>query len=398
MDQQQRTAFLIGAGASIPAGLPTTEEITARVLSGQDIIRHTDGTYYLEDPDPDGMRTFDAHVHRVAILLRRLQIEVDNYYLYDFDVLTNYEDLYYLCSQIYDSELREFENPLVGAFLDKAAGDIQRICHLNIGGQIEPWELSTLFREACYYIRDVAWRMLLTKPVRFDHLNCVLDACRDPNIAEVELFTLNHDTLLERSLASADIGYNDGFGQPVNDVRYWNPDIMNSADYSIRLIKLHGSIDWFRFPPNPHSIGPDAIGIPLSDDIWHTISPSGQMQTPAGGRPVLLAGTFNKMLDYTASIFADLHCLFRETMRSSSRLIISGYGFGDKGINSQIIEWMYESTKRQICLIHPNPSKCRTHSRGAISKNWDHWIQDGRLQFIQRRIEDTPWAEVKASG
>ena len=395
MSKPQRIAFLLGAGTSIPAGLPTTSQMTSRVLSGQDIIHHTDGTYYLEEPDADGMTILDAHVQRVTLLLRRLQLEIERYYLYDFGVLTNYEDLYYLCSQIYDSEVREYENPLVGAFVDRVAVDLHRICNWDVGSRIEPWDTQTLFREACNYTRDVVWRMLLAKYARFDHLSCLVDACQDPDLTRVDVFTLNHDTLLERCFTDAGIGFDDGFGQPVNDVRYWNPSIMHSVDSSIRLLKLHGSIHWFRFPPNLLSVGPEAIGIPLTDDIWHTISPAGQMQAPAGGRPVLLAGTFNKMLDYTTSIFADLHCLFREALRSTSRLIISGYGFGDKGINSQIVEWMYESTERGISLIHPTPTQCRTHSRGVIMKNWDYWLRDGRLRLIQSRIEDAPWAQVK---
>jgi hypothetical protein len=93
MSKPQRIAFLLGAGTSIPAGLPTTSQMTSRVLSGHDIIHHTDGTYYLEEPDADGMTILDAHVQRVTLLLRRLQLEIERYYLYDFGVLTNYEDL-----------------------------------------------------------------------------------------------------------------------------------------------------------------------------------------------------------------------------------------------------------------------------------------------------------------
>ena len=41
-----RLAFLCGSGISIPAGMPTTGEITSRILAGDGIIRHTDGNYY----------------------------------------------------------------------------------------------------------------------------------------------------------------------------------------------------------------------------------------------------------------------------------------------------------------------------------------------------------------
>lgn len=38
--------FLLGAGISIPAGLPSTDEITERVLSGNNIRRYSDENYY----------------------------------------------------------------------------------------------------------------------------------------------------------------------------------------------------------------------------------------------------------------------------------------------------------------------------------------------------------------
>ena len=42
--------FLFGAGVSIPAGMPSTADITQRVLCGDGVARHTDGSYYFCKP------------------------------------------------------------------------------------------------------------------------------------------------------------------------------------------------------------------------------------------------------------------------------------------------------------------------------------------------------------
>lgn len=386
--------MLLGAGISIPAGFPTTQDITSRILSGHNITRHSDGTYYL-DEDQSPLRTFEIPVQRDVLLLRRLRMEIEKYFLYDFSLDVNYEDLYYLCSQIHDSTLGEYENPLVGPFLQEISPDVDRIRTLTLGGNLESWEEIRLFSEAMYYIRDVTWRLLQLVPTQLDYLGLIRELCMDADIERVDLLSLNHDTLLEEFLADSGIEFADGFGEPAEEVRYWQEGLLAGSDAKVRLLKLHGSIDWFKYPPNAMTSGPEAVGMPLTDDIWHTKNPSGEMQTPYGGRPVLLAGTFNKMLEYTSSIYADLHCQFRESIRAGSRLVISGYGFGDKGVNSQIVEWMYQAESNTICLIHPDPSACRRKSRGVILKHWDKWLSAGRLKIVEGGIGDANWEDIK---
>lgn len=391
---QKRIAMLLGAGISAPAGFPGTQDITSRILSGHNITRHTDSTYYL-DHDPAILGSFEIPVARNVFLLRRLRLEIEKYFLYDLSFKVNYEDLYYLCAQIRDSALGEYENPVVGPFNRELSSDVLQIRHWAPGGQPEPWDESQLYTEAINYIRDVTWRLLQATPPDLDYLGLIRDSCLDPEIEGIDLITLNHDTLVEQLLAMSGIAFADGFGEPVENVRYWREGLLAGSDEKVRLLKLHGSIDWFKYPPNDLTSGPEAVAIPLSDDIWHSKNPSGELQRPYGGRPVILAGTFNKMLDYTASIFADIHCLFRDSVRAGRHLIVSGYGFGDKGVNSQIVEWMYQSESNTIYLIHPNPGDCKSKSRGVILKHWDRWFGADRLRLLECGIEEADWASIK---
>ena len=361
---QINIAFLLGSGISILAGMPTTQEITERVLS-------------------------DKVSPRILDFLKILKREIDPYYNYKPERCTNYEDLYYVAIQIHDSELRGYDNPVVQAFIYKISNDIQP---LLVGKEKEirkVWTLQELADEATNYIHDIVCRMLNKKPIRLDYLGCIKDACQDSELSNVDIFTLNHDTVLEQCIKG--IQFTHGFGEPINDVRYWNPDLFESDSLKVRLFKLHGSINWFPFLPEGGDFGSESIGsIPLDTDPWNTRNPAGQEQLP---RSMLLIGRFNKELEYTSGIFEELHYQFYRSLRQIRRLVVCGYGFGDKGINRKIDQWVFSSPDCKIAVVDPKPEKLEI----ATPSKWNKWKNKKRLTIIPKRIEKVSWLEIKDS-
>ncbi|MDV2503677.1 MAG: SIR2 family protein [bacterium] len=388
-------AFLLGSGVSFPAGMASTQDITERVLSGEGVVRHTNENYYFGQPlySHEGMP--DQYVPRVLIFLRRLKIEIDLYYFHQIHRYTDYEDLHYLSSQIYDSETGEYDNPAVQPLIDKILSDIRPILVDKENEISREWQLHELAREATHYIRDVVWHLLSQEPSLDDHLGCIRDAILDDRLSKVDIFTLNQDTILEQFLSQTRVQVNDGFTEPVRNVRYWDPELFEKKPSKIRLFKLHGSVNWVRFRTASEDIIDESIGIPLDRDIWHTRNPQGQRQLPADGRPEILVGTFDKMLRYTSSIFADLHWQFNRSLRNTPILIVSGYGFRDKGINSQIVEWVYSSPDRKIILVEPKPERLKKGARGAMTNNWDELIRQNKLVIVQKGVEETSWQEIE---
>lgn len=390
----KRVSFLFGSGVSLPAKMPSVKLITKKVLSGEGVRHHSVGNYDFGHPLYAHAGFADEYVPRVAAFLKRLAVEIEEYYSSDHERIVNYEDLFYVASQIHDSELGEYDNPIVQPFIDKILIDIEP---LFVGKENEirkKWELHQIAVEATHYIHDIVWRSLTSEPTDLDYLHCVRDACQDKGISYVDLFTLNHDTVIERFLDLCDIEYTEGFGPPTNGVRYWSPENFEDHSYKVRLFKLHGSINWFLFSPNTATRRNEPVGIPLDGDYLHTRNPDGQLQSPLGGRPVLLAGTFNKMLQYTTGIFADLYYQMYRSLKETEILILCGYGFGDKGINTRIIEWAYSTMQNVLVVIHAKPENLRIKARGAISKNWDEWLQSSKLVLIQKWIENTSWEEI----
>jgi hypothetical protein len=387
--------FLFGSGLSLPAGHRSVSEITDVVLSGKGIMRHTDGNYYFGDPLYAHAGFPDEYVPRIVIFLNRLKVEVDLYYLYQDNRDTNYEDLFYIASQIKDSELGEYDNPAIQPLIDKIFPDVKRLLKGTKSEVRKKWKIHEIASEATNYIRDIVWHSLTNRTADLDYLSFLKDCALDHESTKVDIFTLNHDVLLERFFEKHQINITDGFGNPTNEVRYWSLDLFDTGSNKVRLFKLHGSVDWFKFRDDNSDWSRELIGIPLTSDFWHTKGPNGEAQHPIDGRPMFLAGTFNKILDYTSGIYSDIYYKFCQIMEKKNRLIVCGYGFGDKGINNRIIEWIFAHADRRMLLIHPDPNKLKNSARGAISRNWDQWLNSKKLIILPKCVEQISWQEAK---
>jgi len=316
----------------------------------------------------------------VVEFVKKLQDEVDNYYSEHPVKNPNYEDIYHIARQIYDAETGEYDNPAIQPLIDKIRPDVEPL--------LTTMRLLELAKEACHYIHDVVWRMLKA-PNNIAYLNFIKEALKDSDISNVDLFSLNQDLVLEEFLRQNNIEYTDGFDKPsTDDIRYWNPTLFEEQLHRLRLFKLHGSINWFPFRPG--GWGSDRAGIPTIKDWINTHNHN------LSYRPVILTGTYNKMLEYLTSTFIDLHYSFYRLLRETRYLIISGYSFGDRGINSRIINWSYTHPDNKIILIHANPEQLKNDARGSIkNKNWDHWIEKDKLRIIAKWIQKTSWDEIK---
>ena len=112
-----------------------------------------------------------------------------------------------------------------------------------------------------------------------------------------------------------------------------------------------------------------------------------------------MIGTFNKISEYSGGIFRDLHYQCRLTLRNSDRLVICGYGFGDKGINSEILKWFFAKRGRRFLIIHPDPENLISNARGAIRKYWEEPGQVSLKEattLIPKRLEEVATEEFLA--
>jgi len=84
-------------------------------------------------------------------------------------------------------------------------------------------------------------------------------------------------------------------------------------------------------------------------------------------------------------------------LTSTRGLIISGYSFRDKGINSWLIDWMDSSPRNKILLISPNTEKCIGLARPGIRENWTKWKDLERVKEISVPIEEVSWNQHRTN-
>lgn len=189
---------------------------------------------------------------------------------------------------------------------------------------------------------------------------------------------------METWLKQNHIEYIDGFGQPDKGIRFWQPDLFDQSSI-LKIYKLHGSINWARFTKD--GLNEDIIGC-LTEDYCQENTHPLHLQNFK-----ILTGVHNKMLEYTSSLFTDLFCRFWRTLNKTHVLIVSGYSFGDKGVNSRIIHWL-NSKEAKMLIIHPDIEELKRTVRGAIINNWDSWYKNDKLFLIEKGIEDLSYNDI----
>jgi len=371
--------------------MPSTSDITATVLSGKGVARHTNSLYFLGPPLCG--RESDEDVIRAVKLIHLVRDTCEEYYNVQLSRRTNYEDYYYVLSQIYDSELGEFDNPAVQSLVDELRPQIEQILLEESSSGIRPPKYLNLLQEGINYIEDTATNMLLHQPTDLDdHLLFLYQGIEEG--LSIDVFTLNNDTILEQTLSRTGFVFVDGFGDEISGLRYWQPDLFDTMSAPIRLFKLHGSVDWFLVTPDDG--GPSRLAQFRNQDRYHLVGPSGELMLANPPRPLLLMGTFNKMLSYTAGLYGDLHCNFHHSLSQNSVMIICGYGFRDKGINTKIAQWVTANQERRLVVVHPRPTNLIAQARGVIANNWESWQRRDQLRIIEASVHDIAWEDIRS--
>jgi hypothetical protein len=349
-------SFLFGSGISRPAGFPDVDEITKSVFFGKDDIPNWNN-YGREKTD------------RIKKFIQVIKEDFkDHYSFINRDI--NYEDIYYLVDSIYQDENQNFENPIV-YFYTKHFEQTYRQLLAPLDSLIpEKERMIDLASYAKDYISEKVTALLSKEPERLNHLDFIRDIKNDSSIDNINIFSLNHDLLLERYFKYIKISFSDGF----NSKLIWD----GIFEERIKLFKLHGSIDWF------------------ADDIVDSYKSNIHKNRKRDNTtPILLIGSFNKLPEYTRGLNFRFQVLFDNYLNESNYLVISGYGFADQGINSRIFSWLYSSINNRIILIHNNVESLKKSARPAISDIIDDWIIKGIVIHIPKFIEEITWLEIK---
>ena len=338
-------SFIFGSGTS-PA--PNVSELTELVL-GAHMRRHSDGIFRMSDSggyhtqeagdDPDCIRYY----------LRLIREDIATYQKRSIDEVT-YEDVANIVVQL-DKETGSRRNAALGPYrkhlvkrmvskfpaLDQKNGDFESLC----------WAATEWIQWAIYHtLRDCK------KPP--SALQAFIETFLDDELP-ASIITLNHDDFLEKILGAR---ANLGFRSNESGIEFFDADKLSETS-KIRVLKLHGSVDWFW-----HADSCNYRRLPIFDSFEIDTAPS------------LLAGTVSKLESYNFSVFPWLWAEFQNVLRHTRRIVISGYGFKDIGVNVRLADWLDHYPNAQMVIIHPKPTALITETKKETL--------DGVVRFFDR--------------
>lgn len=372
--------LFLGSGVSLPTGLPAVGKLLELVLEGK-WRKHTDEMFY---PGEDEQPYKEDVVPSVQAFLRHLKAVADAEHSKRNIEPANYEDLFYLVVQISDQIQGWNRNCAIEPFL----ADLESIANrfpVRKGGYLN--ELSALAGFSQMLIQCAVQTALSTSkaPEGFDF------ALELATSSPLTIVTLNHDLLVERLLEESAIPFIDGFSEPDGDVRWADFQTFEGARIS-RILKLHGSIDWYSIDRKINSHWQKRV-IQSRKHPSVAKTEKGEVVDDWAMTPLFLTGVGNKLGSYNSSIFAEMLFQFHAALKANNTMIMSGYGWGDRGINLRIVDWLTAADDRRLILLHANPDKL--YERGTtFSLHRQRWLEQGKLIEIPKWLQDTKSADL----
>jgi hypothetical protein len=241
-------------------------------------------------------------------------------------------------------------------------------------------------RLGCAFIESAVAKVLRAK--YRSGLDLILALANSPKVQQLNIITLNHDTLVEQFLSANKVSSVDGFGVQDGGVRWFDDNVYESAEARVRLFKLHGSINWYSFLHG----GGSRTALLLARNALCAKDGTGKQLTARFARPSFLSGV-NKSVAYQRGLFADIHFHFAELLRQCDHMLMSGYGWGDTVINFQLDTWLDRSQSNRITLLHKNSGKLRDKSL-IMASGYDGWVKSGQLICIDRWLSEVSLTDL----
>ena len=327
---------LLGAGASVEAGIPATVDMThelvariERMAYGSQLspaLNFVCGALVKHDTakgeSPYGGLDVERVFAAIELLAERQELEVTPFVA------------------SWDRAVDTWDRPSVpGLFdqnLDRAItqghGGAQRVIEDLVEAMTGTGIGVTYMLLAKAMIQELR-AMLAGHRKSLEYLAPLVNAARRPG--GLSLATLNYDLAIEQAGEAHGVQVDTGIEGWIAERRW--PEVQED---SLRLLKLHGSIDWC------WDQGQNEPGQMPVRSVVRTDDPESERR-----EPVLVFGQRGKLR--AEGPFLSLLVEFEAALARASRLIVIGYSFRDPHINDIVSRWTRADQARTIVLIDP---------------------------------------------
>lgn len=374
---QHKVLLLLGAGASLAAGIPGTSEVTNKV------------TNYISSNDHAREKfPWAGELWKVIWSMSRGFHEKDIETFYNGFVRNNvrfhpnFENLIYLIELMEKStdaipnnilhqdfsklfEMMSFDTHK-DLFLAFYCSLIEMNSHLEglspVKHIIKIWGLSGQFREARWELTNLVAE-LLNCQINLDYLGPLRKILTSSGFI-VTIATTNYDLVIDKYLSDEHIKYQDGFLVGPEAALSWSG--FNRENDSVRYLKLHGSLDWyliendfFREPKPTYS--PNKIykvgnrdTLPLLNDELNEKVNNDKNYLEDFNVPHLIMGGL-KDSKIIQPPYLELFREWQVALSEAETIIIAGLGVSDLHLIYQIIgNLVTNSDLRKILIVNPD--------------------------------------------
>ena len=341
--------FLLGAGASVDAGLKSsiglTKAISERIGRGSfrnqtgQLLHAVIGAMVQHDTSNGGDAFCVPDVERVFSAVRALR------HRDDLDISAFVErwsrglDLATGPSGLPEFWARNFVEALSGE--NAGENELRRTFEEGVWTLIDSrsWELfSDLEQKMLMALVEV----LKIDPAKVSYLTPMLSSRDLHGIA-----TLNYDLAVETACSQSGLTFDTGLDRWRGGYGWtWNPDV------DVRLLKLHGSLDYVL-----HTARPKGRRMPTE----HLVRTNGEI----GANPALVFGIGSKLR--SNGPFLAMLVELDQLLAKSEWLTIIGYSFRDEHINAALTRWVNSDVACHLSVIDPDVEKWVAGSNGAPS-------------------------------
>lgn len=370
--------FLLGSGISLQSGVQSVGEITD-ALFGHNYWEHTDQSI-IRGEHPSKYLREHYDVSEIQDFLKLIIEKTDTYLkerLGDNEN-ANYEDLFDMVQQLNQEASNTRDNAATKPFYDKIEEESVEIRE-GYHGWNEPIDMNNITYKAMGFIESVIKYGL--NEDELNGLNVLSNLFRADHHADI--FTLNHDLLVEKLCKENKVNYADGFSELDGEIRWYQPSIWDE-EYQVKIYKLHGSRNWYLVR---HPEFGQVYAILTGRDKWHNTDAKGTRVQMQLNRGYILTGQ-RKAENYYSGIHGEIHFRFTQHLRSCRSLIVSGYGWNDIQINWKLFDWLDSNEKARMIIIHKNPKQMANDSRHLSWRTFKRYSDSGKILFIKKWFQD----------
>ncbi len=373
---RKKLVVLLGAGFSVLAELPIAKVLNAtfnrnikdkllRFSSSEwewidtvtyDITHKDLNIQFYDKPEwhiSNGKNNYDCLAYSYIINELVLKYKEIN------TTLDNYEDLFQFALDLKEDHV--LANEIYSAAKSQLLNDYDNIedyyltPFLAINYQILIDIFSYLIADLLHHNLSANELSFLYKPF-IDYIN---------KFEEVEIFTLNHDTILETIFEYKNIAFTKGFKRKASEIGHDNKrlPVFNSkkiGTHKLQLLKLHGSINTYGFKhaykvDNMHYLtNKTSYFIGDYDERHHAY----RVDKKSGERvqelnfdivPKFITGERKSEIIKNDLMYSFLYNRYNNAIKNAQDIFISGYSFCDEHINKEL-----EKSKCKL-VINQNP-------------------------------------------